>query len=56
MAKFPENSNMEFAIALPERFRLGDWQVCLKSLIMPSRAGMCMMRQDLHGCFKLIQF
>ena len=37
MAKFPENFNMEFTIAPPERFRLGDWQVCLKSLIMPSR-------------------
>ena len=37
MAKCPENSNMEFTIALPERFRLGDWQVCLKSLIMPSK-------------------
>ena len=28
---------MEFTIALPERFRLSDWQVCLKSLILPSR-------------------
>ena len=35
--KFPKNSNMEFTIDLPERFRMGDWQVCLKSLIMPSR-------------------
>ena len=35
--KFDENSNMEFTIGLPERFRFGDWQVCLKSLIMPSR-------------------
>ena len=35
--KFDENSNMEFTIALPERFRFGDWQVCLKSLILPSR-------------------
>ena len=37
MVKFPKNTNMEFTIDLPERFRLGDWQVCLKSLIMPSR-------------------
>ena len=35
--KFKDNSNMEFTIALPERFRLSDWQVCLKSLILPSR-------------------
>ena len=35
--KFKDNSNMEFTIALPERFRLSDWQVCLKSLIIPSR-------------------
>ena len=28
---------MEFTIALPERFRLSDLQVCLKSLILPSR-------------------
>ena len=37
MEKFEENSNMEFTIDLPERFRLGDWQVCLKSMIIPSR-------------------
>ena len=37
MEKFEENSNMEFTIDLPERFRLGDWQVCLKSMISPSR-------------------
>ena len=35
--KFDENSNMEFTIALPERLRFGDLQVCLKTLIMPSR-------------------
>ena len=28
---------MEFTIALPERFKFGDWEVCLKSLILPSR-------------------
>ena len=28
---------MDFTIALPERFRFGDWQVCLKSLILPSK-------------------
>ena len=28
---------MELTIDLPERFRLGDWQVCLKSMIIPSR-------------------
>ena len=37
MEKFQENSNMEFTIDLPERFRLGDWKVCLKSMIMPCR-------------------
>ena len=37
MEKFEENSNMEFTIDLPERFRLCDWQVCLKLLIMPCR-------------------
>ena len=37
MEKFEENSNMEFTIDLPEKFRLADWQVCLKSMIMPSR-------------------
>ena len=35
--KIKDISNMEFTIALPERFRLSDWQVCLKSLILPSR-------------------
>ena len=35
--KFHENSNMEFTIALPEGFIFGDWQVCLKSLILPSK-------------------
>ena len=34
MVKFNENYNMEFTIALPERFRFGDWEVCLKSLIL----------------------
>ena len=28
---------MEFTTGLPERFRFGGWEVCLKSLIMPSR-------------------
>ena len=37
MEKFKENNNMEFTIDLPERFRLDDWKVCLKSVIMPSR-------------------
>ena len=35
--KFNENSNTEFTIALPERFSLGNWEVCLKSLILPSK-------------------
>ena len=35
--KFPKNNNMEFTIDLPERFKLGGWQICLKSLIMPSK-------------------
>ena len=38
MLKFNHNNtNMEFTIALPERFRFGDWEVCLKSLILPSK-------------------
>ena len=28
---------MEFTIALPERFKFGDWEVCLKSLILPNK-------------------
>ena len=28
--KFKDNSNIEFTLSLPERFRLSDWQVCLK--------------------------
>ena len=28
---------MEFTIDLPERFRLDDWKVCSKCVIMPSR-------------------
>ena len=35
--KFDENNNMDCTIALPERFWFGDWQVCLKSLILPRR-------------------
>ena len=35
--KFPKNNNMEFTIDLPERFRLNGWQVCLKSLLIPSK-------------------
>ena len=35
--KFPSNTNMEFTIVLPERIKLGDWKVCLKSLILPSK-------------------
>ena len=31
------NNNMEFTMDLPERFRLDDWKVCLKSLIVPTR-------------------
>ena len=34
--KFNENNNMDFTIALPERFRFGDWEVCLKSLLLQS--------------------
>ena len=37
MFKFNINNDMEFTIALPERFKLGDWEVCLKSLILPSK-------------------
>ena len=37
MEMFKENNNMEFTIDLPERFRLDDWKVCLKSVVMPSR-------------------
>ena len=37
MLKFNSNYNMEFTIALPERFKFGDWEVCLKSLILPSK-------------------
>ena len=37
MEKFKENNNMEFTIDLLKRFRLDDWKVCLKSVIMPSR-------------------
>ena len=37
MLKFNSNYIMEFTIALPERFRFGDWEVRLKWLILPSK-------------------
>ena len=37
LLKFDNNYNMEFTIALPERFGFGDWEVCLKPLILPSK-------------------
>ena len=37
MLKFNSNNTMEFTIALPERFKFGDWEVCLKSLILPNK-------------------
>ena len=35
---FPQNNNMKFTIKLPERMEFhGDWNVCLKTLFIPSR-------------------
>ena len=31
------NTNMDFTIDLPERLRLENWEVCLKSIILPCR-------------------
>ena len=52
--KYPENNNMEFTINLPERYRLGKWKVCLKSLIIPSKIFNVYKEKELTWCFQMV--
>ena len=36
MLNFLESKNLEFTINLPQRYGLGKWKVCLKSMIIPN--------------------
>ena len=51
--KFTKNNNMEFTIYLPQKYSLGKWEVCLKSMIIPSRIYNVYNEKDLHFGFSI---
>ena len=52
-SKFPNNNNMEFAINLPHRFRLGKCEVCLKSITIPRKIYNVYDEKELTWAFQI---
>ena len=53
--KFPENNNMEFTINLPQRYSFGKWEVCLKSITIPSGIYNIYEDNELSWTFEMIK-